>query len=68
MTDRVRCCLCRFVDRWTMTGNVVHGMLEHTKLPGSGYRCVDRDACRGRVIEIVNAHVNLAGACNEGTE
>lgn len=42
--------------------------MERSKLPGTGYRCVDRDACRARVIDIISANVNLAGACNEGSE
>lgn len=60
----LRCCLCRLRENpgdWPQTS------LEPTKLPGSGYRCVDRDACRARVIDIIQAHVNLAGACNEET-
>lgn len=57
-----RCCLCR-EQRRNRFGITTE--LEPSKLPGTGYRCVDRDACRARVIEIIQAHVNLAGACNE---
>lgn len=46
-----RCCLCR---------NIAWASLERTDLPGSGYRCSDRDACRERVKSIVSAHVGLA--------
>ena len=52
-----RCCLCRFTVRQA------GGFLEPTKLPGSGYRCTDHDACAERVREIVRAHVGLGEVC-----
>lgn len=36
--------------------------IEKTDLPGSGWRCVDHEACAKRVREIVNAHVMLGEA------
>jgi hypothetical protein len=53
----IRCCLCRFTVR------KAGGFLEPTKLPGSGYRCPDHDACRERVHKIIRAHVGLAEVC-----
>ena len=50
----VRCCLCRLAD------DNVHGYLESTDLPGSGYRCSDHDACAQRVRDIVSAHVQFS--------
>lgn len=43
---RPRCCLCR---------ETRHD-LENSDLPGTGYRCIDRDACSDRVVAIVDAH------------
>jgi hypothetical protein len=51
----IRCCLCRCV---------MHSVpdFETTDLPGSGWRCLDHEACASRVREIVTAHVSLAEA------
>lgn len=49
-----RCCLCRHIG-WAS--------LERTKLPGSGYRCSNHDACRCRVAEIVSMHRAFAEIC-----
>lgn len=46
----IRCCLCR--ERYVDTGDVV----ERTDLPGTGWRCTDREACADRVKAIVSAH------------
>jgi hypothetical protein len=46
MTARPRCCLCR-TTRFD---------LEPTELPGSGFRCIDPEACKRRVALIVSAH------------
>lgn len=50
MSARPRCCLCR-ATRFD---------LENTELPGSGYRCIDREKCRARVAAIIEAHKNFA--------
>ena len=55
----IRCCLCRATVR--KAGR----FLEPTKLPGSGYRCPDRTACRERVRGIVAAHVGLGEVCGQ---
>lgn len=47
-----RCCLCRRDDCEQ----------EATTLPGTGWRCVDRDACHSRRREIIDAHLGLAAA------
>lgn len=49
-TARPRCCLCRNT-RFD---------LENTELPGTGWRCIDREACRRRVAAIVSAHKDWA--------
>jgi hypothetical protein len=56
-----RCCLCRELPADPLR----HGTwpLEPTDLPGSGYRCIDHDACQVRVREIVKAHTGLAEVC-----
>lgn len=54
----IHCCLCR-APRWTFGDN----NLEPTDLPGTGYRCIDHDACAERVREIVSAHQGLAEVC-----
>lgn len=46
----IRCCLCRH-----HAGQPGY-YLERTDLPGSGWRCVDREACTQRVKSIVSAH------------
>ena len=51
----IRCCLCRATE-----------FLEPTELPGSGFRCQDRDYCTERVRATVNAHVGLAAIMNAG--
>lgn len=48
-----RCCLCRAASD-----------LEPTDLPGSGWRCADRWWCSERVKATVQAHVQLAEACD----
>jgi hypothetical protein len=53
----IHCCLCR---KRPEVGKVI---LEPTDLPGTGYRCVDRAACRARVREIVAAHQGLGEVC-----
>lgn len=45
-TLNIRCCLCRRNDH----------DLERTPLPGTGWRCRDREACAQRVRAIVTAH------------
>lgn len=50
MTARPRCCLCR-ATRFD---------LENTELPGSGFRCIDREKCEARVAAIVTAHKQWA--------
>lgn len=49
----IRCCLCR--RRAERCDLEVAGYL-----PGTGYRCVDRDACAQRVRDIVSAHKGWA--------
>ena len=49
----IRCCLCRATE-----------FLEPTELPGSGFRCQDRDYCRKRARAIINAHTGLAAIMN----
>lgn len=50
----MRCCVCRHQEG-----------LEITKdLPGSGWRCRDREACRARVHDIVRQHCELAAIMN----
>lgn len=43
---RPRCCKCRSTV----------ADLETSALPGSGYQCIDVEACGDRVVEIVEAH------------
>lgn len=54
----IRCCLCR------LTVRAAGGFLEPTRLPGSGYRCPDHDACAARVRGIVEAHRGLGEVCS----
>lgn len=54
----IRCCLCRH------PGARFGTILEPTALPGTGYRCADRDACQARVREIIRANVQLKEACD----
>lgn len=51
----IRCCLCRGISRKSDD-------FECTDLPGSGWRCMNHEACAERVRKIVAAHVNLAEA------
>lgn len=55
----IRCCLCRRAAGYARPDRGI----EPTDLPGSGYRCIDHDACAQRVRKIVTAHVGLAEAC-----
>ena len=50
-----RCCICRATK--------AVAPLEWTELPGTGWRCVNRRACRGRVRGIVRAWRGLKEAC-----
>jgi hypothetical protein len=52
----IRCCLCH--RRW-----FIGQLAEPTDLPGSGWRCIDHDACAERVRQIVTAHTGLAEVC-----
>lgn len=49
----IRCCLCR---------EATDGMVP-TDLPGSGWRCRDREHCHQRVVAIIEAHKALAQIC-----
>lgn len=53
----IRCCLCR-VTPFEATDTPLQ--FEPTDLPGSGYRCIDRDACAERVKRIIANHRELA--------
>jgi len=54
MNAPMRCCVCRHQEG-----------LEITKdLPGSGWRCRNRDACRKRVHDILHQHRQLAAIMN----
>jgi hypothetical protein len=53
-----RCCLCR---------EIAWASLERTDLPGSGYRCWDREKCRERVRAVVSSHLALADICDDRT-
>lgn len=56
----IRCCFC---GRIAGHQRSAHAM-EPTTLPGSGYRCIDHDACAVRVRKIVNAHKGLGEVCS----
>ena len=51
----IRCCLCNYSRHPEPA--------EPTDLPGTGYRCIDHDACRQRVRATIAAHVGLAEVC-----
>lgn len=54
------CCLCRATsDRLTDH----RPRMEPTTLPGTGYRCTDREACARRVRGIVEAHKGIGEVC-----
>lgn len=50
MSIRPRCCLC----------HNTRFDLEPSELPGSGFQCIDREACKQRVKDIVSAHKAFA--------
>lgn len=54
----IRCTLCRQASL-----DACDDDLEPTTLPGTGYRCIDHDACRMRVAGIVEAHRGLGEVC-----
>jgi hypothetical protein len=56
----IRCCLCRAESDHLSDHRP---RMEPTDLPGSGYRCIDHDACAARVRRIVEAHAGLAEVC-----
>lgn len=56
-----RCTLCRQPEQLPQT--FWPGGLEPTPLPGTGYRCIDHDACAARVRGIVAAHKGLGEVC-----
>lgn len=53
----IRCCLCREQDTHLDDAGGLY--LIRTDLPGSGYRCRDREACKLRVAGIIQAHLAL---------
>lgn len=58
MNGPMRCCVCRHQEDLRVT----------TDLPGSGWRCIDRDACRQRVHDILTQHRQLAAIMNPSAE
>lgn len=54
----IRCCLCR-EQEYTVEGYDGPLRLVRTDLPGSGYRCRDREGCKLRVAGIIQAHLAL---------
>ena len=55
----IRCCLCRKAAGYKRPDRG----LEPTILPGTGYRCIDHDACAARVRGIVEKHRRLGEVC-----
>ncbi len=49
------CCICG------VNNHVYCYKFEETQLPGSGWRCANRKACRGRVRAVVDAHQGGGG-------
>lgn len=58
----IRCCLCRRPEYYP-EDRLSLRTFERSDLPGSGWRCIDRTACRARVREIVSAHQGLGEVC-----
>ena len=56
----IRCCLCRQLAAPRRAPN----FMEPTTLPGTGYRCIDHDACAARVRGIVEKHKRLGEVCS----